>query len=232
MSDYKKLSIKNWAVEDRPREKIMKQGMAALSNAELFAILIGSGNRDESAVELARRILADYKNDLDLLSRVSIKQLTKFKGMGPAKAINVMAALELGRRANLFVKTENSRITSSEDANKLMALNLKDLNHEEFWVLYLDRGNKVNEKHKISQGGITGTVIDLRLIMKKAVESLCVSIILVHNHPSGNLSPSQADLDITKKIKDAARLFDIKLLDHLIITQKAYTSFADEGLLG
>lgn len=231
MADYKKLSIKQWAVEDRPREKMLKHGFRALSNAELIAILIGSGNREESAVELSRRILSDFKNDLDILGKTSVDKLKQFKGMGEAKAINVLAALELGKRRQLSDKKVKDKINSSEDVFHLMTLELSELEHEEFWVLFLDRANNVIDKTKTSQGGVSGTIMDIRIILKQAIDKLASSIILAHNHPSGNLKPSQADKDITKKAKNAANLLDIKVLDHIIVAGIDYYSFADEGLM-
>lgn len=231
MASYEKLTIKNWAVEDRPREKMLKYGFNALSNAELFAILIGSGNRTESAVELSRRILLDFNNDLSKLAKSSTAKLMSYNGMGEAKTINVLSALELGKRQQLSQKTKVVSITCSADVFDLVALDLCDLDHEEFWVVYLDRANKVLDTLKISQGGISGTVIDIRIIMKNALEMLASSIILVHNHPSGNLSPSQADINITKKAQSASQLFDVKLLDHVIIAGRKFTSFADDGLI-
>lgn len=231
MADYEKLSIRNWAVEDRPREKMLKQGFAALSNAELLAILIGSGNRQESAVELCRRILSDFNNDINQLARVSADKLKTYKGMGEAKSVNVLAALELGRRRQLASKSNFQRITTSTDVYEVMAINLVDLTHEEFWVLYLDRANHVIDKSRISQGGISGTIIDVRIILKQAIDKLASGLILVHNHPSGNHTPSRADIEITRKTSDAARLLDMNVLDHLIICGTQFTSFADEGLL-
>lgn len=231
MADYEKISIKHWAVEDRPREKILRHGFNALSNAELMAILIGSGNRDESAVELSRRILTDFNNNLELLGKASIDKLLAYHGMGEAKSITVLAALELGKRRQLESKSQLQKITSSSDVYDLMALELAELQHEEFWVVYLNKANHVIDKVRISQGGISGTVIDVRLIMKQAIEKLASSLILVHNHPSGNLLPSRADKEITKKITDAAQLLDINVLDHLVIAKKQFTSFADEGLI-
>ncbi|MDA3817322.1 MAG: DNA repair protein RadC [Prolixibacteraceae bacterium] len=231
MAEYEKLSIKQWAVEDRPREKMLKHGFASLSNAELIAILIGSGSREESAVELSRRMLSDFQNELDVLGKASTDRLMNYKGMGEAKTINVLAALELGKRRQLDGHKKLTKITSSADVFNLFAIELSELQHEEFWILYLDRGNNVVDKSKISQGGISGTVIDVRIIMKKAIEKLVSSIILVHNHPSRNLSPSKADIDITQKTSNAAALLDIKVLDHVIVAGNKYTSFADEGML-
>lgn len=231
MVDYEKLSIKMWAVEDRPREKMLKHGFSALSNAELIAILIGSGNHNESAVELSRRILADFKNNLDLLGKLSVEKLKGYNGIGEAKAINILAALELGRRRHQAETGIISKINSSEDAFNYISLELSDLTYEEFWVIYLDRANNVIDKKKISQGGITGTVIDIRIILKQAIEKLASSIILFHNHPSGNLTASSNDLEITRKASEAAKLFDIKILDHIIVSGKKFMSFADDGLI-
>lgn len=228
---YKKPSIKEWAVEDRPREKVLVNGVRALSEAELIAILIGSGNSDESAVELSRRILASVNNNLNELGRKTISDLQKFKGIGEAKAITIMAALELGRRRKESEPTERPKINSSTDAANIFNPLLGDLPHEEFWVLLLNRNNLVIDKMIISRGGITGTVIDVRIIMKMALECLACSIILCHNHPSGNLIPSEADKEITRKIKDAGKLFDISVLDHVIVGNNSYFSFADEGLI-
>jgi len=231
MESYKKLNLKEWAVEDRPREKMLSRGPRALSDAELIAILIGSGSAEETAVELSRRILHAVDNDLDDLGRRNSDFLTRFKGIGEAKAINILAAMELGRRRREITLPGKPAITGSHEAAALMTPLLGDLNHEEFWILLLNRSNRVLDKYMISKGGITGTVIDVRTIMKCAVEKSATSMILCHNHPSGNLSPSDADLQITRKIKDAGQLMEIQVLDHLIITQKSHFSFADNGLL-
>jgi DNA repair protein RadC len=231
MPDYQKLTIKEWALEDRPREKMLKHGFSALSNAELIAILIGSGNLTESAVELSRRILSDFKNNLDQIGKSSVEKLKGYNGIGEAKAINILAALELGRRRILAENGIQTKINSSEDAYECIKVELSDLTHEEFWVIYLDRANNVIDKSKISQGGISGTVIDVRIILKQAIEKLASSIILAHNHPSGNLSPSQSDLDITHKAGEASKLVDIKVLDHIIIAGNHFSSLADEGLI-
>lgn len=228
---YKKPSIKEWAVEDRPREKMLVNGVRALSEAELVAILIGSGNSDESAVELSRRILASVANNLNELGKKTIADLQKFKGIGEAKAITIMAALELGRRRKESDPTEKPKISTSADAANIFKPILSDLPHEEFWVLMLNRNNLVIDKIIISRGGITGTVIDVRIIMKMALECLACSIILCHNHPSGNLIPSEADKEITRKIKDAGKLLDISVLDHIIVGNNSFFSFADEGLI-
>lgn len=231
MSEYKKLKIKEWAVEDRPREKMLSQGPRSLSDAELIAILIGSGNLDETAVELGRRILKSVNNNLNDLGRKGIDYLKTFNGIGEAKAVSIVAALELGKRrkdADVFVK---KKITSSKDAADYFMPLLGDLNHEEFWVLLLDRGNKIIDHFMISQGGISGTVIDVRIILKNALEKLAVSLILAHNHPSGTMEASDADLKITRKIKQGAELLDISVLDHIIIGQNRYLSLADEGMM-
>lgn len=231
MSEYKKLNIKEWAVEDRPREKLITNGCRTLSDAELIAILIGSGNTHETAVELARRILNSANNDLNLLARKGIDYLKSFKGIGEAKAISIVAALELSNRRNNSELLHKKKILGSNDAAAYFLPKLSDLTHEEFWVLLLDRGNKILESYRISQGGITGTVIDVRLILKPALKYNTCSIILCHNHPSGNLQASDADIKITRKISEAAKLIEISVLDHIIIGQKKYLSFADEGLL-
>ena len=228
---YEKLSIKNWAVEDRPREKMLSKGIRALSDAELIAILIGSGNSKETAVELSRRILASVKNNLNELAKLSVDDLQKFKGIGEAKAINIIAALELGRRRKESDTEEKLQINGSNDVARIFQPLLGDLPHEEFWVLMLNRSNRVIDKQMVSQGGISGTVIDVRIILKAAVERLASAIVLCHNHPSGNLQASEADQSITKKIKEAGALMDIAVLDHVIIGNEKYFSFADEGII-
>lgn len=227
--DY--LSIKQWATEDRPREKLALHGARVLSDAELLAIIIGSGSRELSAVELARKILLLSSNNLSNLGRLSVNELTKLKGIGDAKAISIVAALELGRRRNGLEPEAKRKISSSQDASNLFISFLSDLPHEEFWIAYLNRSNKLIEKSLLSQGGISGTVIDVKIIMKKAIELLASSIIICHNHPSGNLQHSKEDLLITRKIIAAADLLDIKLLDHIIIAENKYYSFADQDLL-
>ena len=231
MNEYKKLNIKEWAVEDRPREKLVLNGPRSLSDAELMAILIGSGNLNETAVELARRILTSVGNDLNELSRKSIDYLKGFKGIGDAKAITIVAALELGKRRKEAGVFNTKTITGSRDAFDFFQPLLGDLNHEEFWVMVLDRGNKIKDTFRASQGGVTGTVTDVKIIIKAALEKLANSIILCHNHPSGNLQASDADRKITKKISEAAKYMDIQVLDHIIIGQNSYLSFADEGML-
>jgi DNA repair protein RadC len=231
MNEYKKLAIKEWAVEDRPREKLSKLGPRSLSDAELIAILIGSGNVKETAVELSRRILASVDNDLNELGRKSIENLKVFNGIGEAKAISIVAALELGKRRKESDIKIKSKITGSKDVADFFQPLLGDLNHEEFWLLFLDQGNKIMESYRVSEGGIAGTVIDVRKIMRAALEKRATSIVLCHNHPSGNLQASDADLKITRKIKDAGKLMDIPVIDHIIIGNDKYYSFADDGIL-
>ncbi|WP_027126018.1 RadC family protein [Gelidibacter mesophilus] len=224
-------SIKNWSQDDQPREKLRDKGKAALSDAELVAILIGSGSRNESAVELCKRILASANNNLSALGKLSIKQLTEFKGIGEAKAIAIIAALELGRRRRGEEALQHHKIDSSQSVFELMQPIIGELAHEEFWIIYLNNSNKVLQKNQLSKGGITGTLVDVRLALKTALETGAVGLILAHNHPSGNLKPSEADKQITQKLKNAGESLDIKVLDHLIITENAYFSFADEGIL-
>lgn len=224
-------SIKNWSQDDQPREKLLYKGKATLSDAELVAILIGSGSREESAVELCKRILASVDNNLSALGKLSIKQLMEFKGIGEAKAITIVAALELGRRRRGEEALEQKKITSSKSVFELMQPIIGELPHEEFWIIYMNNSNKVIQKNQLSKGGITGTLVDVRLALKTAIEVGAVGLILAHNHPSGTLKPSQADKQITQKLKIAGESLDIKVLDHLIITEKAYFSFADENLI-
>lgn len=231
MSENSSFSIKSWAEGDRPREKLMLKGKAALSDAELMAILIGSGNREESAVELSKRILADSNNKLNELGRLSLAQLTKYKGIGEAKGIIIIAALELGRRRRGEEALKRKRISSSHSVFEILQPIIGDLNHEEFWILYLNNSNRIIRKMQLSKGSITGTLVDVRLVYRNALELGATSIILGHNHPSGTLKPSHADLGLTRRIKAAGESLEIKVLDHLIITQKAYFSFADEGYL-
>lgn len=225
------LSIKNWSDDDKPREKLVQKGKSVLSNAELIAILIGSGSRNESAVELSKRILASVNNSLNDLGKISVKQLMQFKGIGEAKAVTIAAALEIGRRRRGEGAEKIDAITSSKSVFELLQPNLGELQHEEFWIVYLNNSNKVLHTAQLSKGGITGTLVDVRLVMKQALELGSVALILAHNHPSGTLKPSNADKEITQKLKTAAEVLDIKVLDHLIITQKDYFSFADEGIL-
>ena len=230
-ADKEYFSIKNWSIDDRPREKLLQKGKDVLTDAELIAILIGSGSRNESAVSLSKRILASADNDLNALGKLSISQLMKFKGIGEAKAITIVAAMELGRRRRNTDAQEVSKITGSHTVFEVLRPILGELEHEEFWILYLNNSNVILNKHQLSKGGMTGTLVDVRLVLKKALETGAVSIILAHNHPSGALKPSQADKNITAKLKQAAAALDIKVLDHLIVTEKSYFSFADDGLL-
>ena len=223
-------SIKQWAEDDKPREKLMGKGKAALSDAELIAILIGSGSRNESAVQLSKRILASVDNNLNAIGKLSLKQLMEFKGIGEAKAITIIAALELGRRRRAQETIELKKITSSKDVFELMQPVIGELPHEEFWILYLNNSNKVIYKAQLSKGGITGTVVDIRLVFKTALEQNATSIILTHNHPSGKLLASEADIQITKKLKLAGQQMDIAILDHIIITETGFYSFQDEGI--
>lgn len=224
-------SIKDWSEDDRPREKLVYKGRSTLSDAELVAILIGSGNREESAVGLSKRILASSSNSLSELGRLSVKELMKFKGIGEAKAVSIVAALELGRRRNGSDTLSRKRITSSASVFELLQPIIGDLPHEEFWVVYLNNSNSVLDKQQLSKGGITGTLVDVRLVLKTALQLNAVGIVLAHNHPSGTLRPSQSDKQLTQKLKIAAASLDVKVLDHIIVTEKAYFSFADEGLL-
>ena len=223
--------ITTWALDDRPREKLLLKGKIALSDAELIAILIGSGNRQESAVELSKRILADFHNNLNELGKQSVETLTSYKGIGEAKAISIVAAMELGRRRRFEAALERKVITSSASVFELMQPIIGDLDHEEFWVVYLNNSNKVIQQTQLSKGGITGTLVDVRLLFKMVLQVGAVAIILVHNHPSGTLKASQADKQLTEKLKLAGQSLDIKVLDHVIVTQKAYFSFADNGIL-
>ncbi|MEQ3796429.1 DNA repair protein RadC [Flavobacteriaceae bacterium MJ-SS4] len=224
-------SIKNWSQDDQPREKLRDKGKDALSDAELVAILIGSGSKNESAVDLCKRILSSVDNNLNALGKLSIKQLMEFKGIGEAKAITIAAAMELGRRRRGEEALVQNKITSSVSVFELMQPILGELPHEEFWILYLNNSNKVIQKNQLSKGGITGTLVDVRLVLKNALEVGATGLILAHNHPSGTLKPSEADKKLTQKLKSASESLDIKVLDHLIVTEKAYFSFADENLL-
>jgi DNA repair protein RadC len=227
----KKLTIKSWAIEDRPREKLLLQGKSVLTDAELIAILIGSGSKEESAVELSKRILNSVNNNINKLATLSIEDLMTFKGIGEARAINIITALELGKRRHFEQEIVTPIIKKSEDAFKIIQPQIADLVHEEFWVLYLNNSNKVIAKVQLSKGGITSTMVDVRLLFKKGIGLNAVGVIVCHNHPSGKISPSSSDKQLTKKIKEAGETLDIKLLDHLIITQKDYFSFADNRIL-
>lgn len=229
MSDN--FSIKDWSESDRPREKLNAHGKETLTNSEILAILIGSGNRTESAVALCKRILASVDNNLNALGKLSVAQLQEFKGIGEAKAISIVAGLELGRRRRADDSVNLNVISSSKSVFELMQPQIGDLAHEEFWVLYLNNSNKVIQKLQLSKGSITGTLVDVRLLLKKALEISATALILCHNHPSGTLKISDADKQITEKIKKAGMSLDIKLLDHVIVTEKGYSSFADDGIL-
>lgn len=226
-----KKSIKHWAADDRPREKLLSKGIESLSDAELSAILIGSGNRNESAVALMKRILADNKNNLNELAKLSINDLQKYKGIGEAKAISIVAALELGKRRNISEVIERKEIRSSKDIFKIFSQKLGDLPYEEFWLIMLNRANKIIEMKRISSGGVSGTVTDIKIILKTALEKTASSIVVCHNHPSGNIQPSNSDINLTKKLKSACELLDISFIDHLIVSFKKYYSFADEEII-
>ena len=222
-------SIKNWAEDDKPREKLMLKGKSVLTDAELIAILIGSGSRNETAVELSKRILSSVNHNLNALGKLSIKQLMEFKGIGEAKAITIIAALELGKRRREEETVQLEKITSSKSTFDIMQPIIGDLLHEEFWVIYLNNSNKVVYKTQLSKGGITGTIVDVRIVYKIALEHNATSLILAHNHPSGVLQPSEADIQVTRKLKQAGENLDIRVLDHLIVTENNYYSFADNG---
>ena len=229
--NYQQKSIKNWAQDDRPREKLLLKGRNSLSDSELLAIIMGSGSRNESAVELAKKILASVGNNWNNLSTLTVKDLCKFKGIGEAKAISIITALEIGRRKAAQALADKPKIRSSRDTFVIFQSLMGDITTEEFWVLFLNQANFVIRKEQISKGGISQTAVDIRIILKIALEEMATGIILGHNHPSGNLKPSDSDKQITRKIKEAATMMDIDLLDHLIVTQKSYFSFADEGML-
>ena len=225
------LTIKNWAEEDRPREKLLTKGKGSLSNAELIAILIGSGTKEKSAVELSREILASCDNDLHKIAQLGVDELQQFKGIGEAKAISIVSALELGRRRKDSEAIKKPQIMSSVQAYEYMKGDLLDQPHEEFWIVLLKRNNEIIGKEVISKGGVSGTMVDAKILFKKALAALASSIILVHNHPSGNLKPSNADITLTKKLKEAGNTLDIQVVDHLIIAGESYLSFADQGLI-
>lgn len=224
-------SIKSWAVDDRPREKMISKGSASLSNSELIAILINNGSKEKTAVELAKELLRLGKDNLTQLGKLSLKELQQVKGIGEAKAISIAAALELGRRRQAALPMDKPIIGSSREIAAYLQANLKDQGCEQFAVVFLNRANKINHFEVVSQGGITGTVADPRVILRKALEKEATSLVLCHNHPSGNLHPSRADEELTKKIKTAAAYLDIQVLDHIIVSDEGYYSFADEGLL-
>jgi DNA repair protein RadC len=224
-------SIKEWSESDRPREKLLHKGSAALTDAELIAILIGSGTRKMSAVELSRIIIKDAQNSLDQLGKKSLKQLMTHKGIGEAKAITILAAMELGRRRAMEQPFALPKISCSNDVFKILQPLLGELPHEEFWILLLDNANKVLHKKQISKGGFTGTMVDIRIVFQEALIAGAVAMILAHNHPSGTLKPSHPDKQLTAKIVEAGKTMDIKVLDHLIVTQTGYYSFADNSII-
>ncbi|MDA7502114.1 DNA repair protein RadC [Chitinophagales bacterium] len=224
--------IKNWSEEDRPRERLLQKGARDLSDAELIAILLGSGSQKETAVDLAKRMLAKFDHNLKDLGKMGAKDLQQFRGVGAAKAATMLASFELGKRRQSNQATHLPQIKSSKDAYEIMQATLGELPHEEFWILLLNRANKVMGRERISVGGVAGTIADIKIILKRAIDCLASSIILLHNHPSGNLRPSMADERLTKKVDQAAKLMDIAVLDHLIISDEGYYSFADSGKMG
>lgn len=225
------MSLKELSLDDRPREKMLLKGADALSNAELLAILIGSGNSKETAVELSRRILSDNGNNLSELSRKEIPQLTKYNGIGEVKAICISAAMEIARRRNLEKALERPSIKNSTDAYEALRCSIEDLPHEEVWVLYLNNSNKIVCREKVSTGGVALSVIDVKIIMKRALELLACAIVMGHNHPSGSLSPSQQDITSTRKVKEACKFFDIRFLDHIIVSHEGFYSFNDNNMI-
>lgn len=225
------MSIKFLAEDDRPREKFLLKGRSSLSDSELLAIIMGSGSRDETAVELARRILTSVNNNWSQLSLLSVKDLMKFKGIGEVKAISIATALEIGRRKAGQEVPEKPVISKSNDAYLILKNHLSDLRTEEFWAIFLNQSNKVIHLSQLTQGGINQSIVDARVLFKTALDHFSTGIIIAHNHPSGNLQPSREDIDITHKIKEAGNTLNIQLLDHLIVTQNSYFSFSDEGLL-
>jgi DNA repair protein RadC len=229
--EFKPLTIKSWSPEDRPREKLLLKGTSALSDAELIAILLGSGTSNMSALDVAKRVLAAANNQLHELAKFSVSDLTKVKGIGEARAVTIIAALELGRRKKDTDTEERLKIGTSGDVYDYISPDLIDLDHEEFWIVLVNRSNRIIKKLRVSVGGVAGTVADPKIIFKKAIEDLASGIILVHNHPSGNISPSQVDRDLTKKMKEAGKHLEIQVLDHIIIGGQKYFSFADEGIM-
>lgn len=224
-------AIRHWAEEDRPREKMLLRGRQSLTDAELLAILIGSGTVGQSAVDLAKAMLRSVDNSLHELGKRNVQELQRFKGIGEAKAITIAAALELGRRRQQTDVEKRTRITSSVDAWRLISARLNDLHHEEFWLILLNRSNEAISCQQVSSGGTSGTVVDAKQIFKIALDFRATGVIMVHNHPSGSLAPSQADIDITLKVKNAGLVLDLPLFDHLIISERGYYSFADSGTL-
>jgi len=230
-SEHTHLTIKALAEDDRPREKLVLKGRQSLSDAELLAILLSSGNKEETAIQLAQRILNDNHNSINQLAKLQLNDLKKFKGVGKAKAVSILAALEIGRRRTDEGVDEKMKVNSSAIAYKLLKSKLSDLPHEEFWVLLVNRAHRVIKKKRISEGGVSGTVADPKIIFKMALEELASGVVVAHNHPSGNLQPSQSDIDLTKKLKEAGKFLEVQLLDHLIIAGNKYYSFTDEGVV-
>lgn len=231
VNEVERTGILDWVETERPREKLRIKGLESLTDAELLGILIQTGTREKTAVDLGRDLLNKSKGNLQELGRLSLKELMRTKGIGEAKAITIMAAIELGRRRQATKSLEKPIVTSSQGVAKYLQTLIADYEHEVFAVLYLNRANKINHWEVVSSGGMSGTVADPRVILRKALEEKAVSMILCHNHPSGNLRPSNADKELTNKIREASRFFDINLLDHIIVSQEGYFSFADEGLL-
>lgn len=225
----KRLTITEWAEDDRPREKLMMKGASALSDAELLAILIGSGNRNETAVELCRRILNDNHNNLNELARLTISDLEKYVGIGEAKAISLISALEIGKRRRSQEVLERQKITESRDLFDLFGPIMEDLNHEEFWIVFLNGANKVMETKNLTKGGMRQTVVDVPMLLRLALEKSAHAVAVAHNHPSGETNPSREDLGITQKIKNGCEAIGVRFLDHIIIAGRSYYSFADEG---
>ncbi len=226
-----KLSIKQWQAEERPREKLKVKGAAALSDAELIAIILGSGHKEETAVDVARNLISSNENSLRALARLPVDKLMERKGIGPSKAIAISAVFEIAKRFSLTEIKSKAQIQSSAYAAKIISPILRDLSHEECWVMYLNRANKLISKERLSIGGVSATVVDVKIVIKNALDKLASSIILIHNHPSGNPKPGENDKVQTRMLKDAAALFDISLLDHLIIAGDEYFSFADDGIM-
>ena len=224
-------SIKSWAEADRPREKLLNHGRSVLSDAELIAILIGSGTQSLSAIDVGKNILSEVSNDLNHLAKFSVKELMKFRGIGQAKAISIIAALELGRRRKESAVQHKPKILASQDAYNLLKSVMLDLHHEEFWVIMMNRANRVIRMKRVSSGGISGTVADVKIIFKEAIDQMASALILAHNHPSGNRNPSEQDVRLTRKMKESGQLLDIPVLDHIIFAEDTYYSFADEAML-
>lgn len=231
MSYATKTTIKTWAEEDRPREKLILKGRHALSDAELIAILLGMGSTEHTAVELAKIILAEVGNDLNRLSKMSVNELKKFKGVGEAKAVSIVAAMELARRRQATEKIENIKLKTSNSVYNHLKQFMLDLDHEQFWMILLKRNLEILKTIHISTGGIAGTVADPKIILRHVIENLANGFIISHNHPSGNLKPSDADIRLTRRLKELADLLEVTLIDHIIFSDNGYYSFGDEGLL-